>query len=142
YNQDLVLGYNNTANPATFIEGIRIDSSGAVSFGKTIIYTPSTAQVIDAVGDTILANATMIVLNPDANYIMTSAPTIANGTTGQILYITCDNAEANTVTVQDEDALANTNLELGGASRDISGKDVLTLMFDGTNWIEQSYGNN
>lgn len=106
------------------------------------VLTPSSAQAITAVGDTILANAGVIVLDPDGDYTMTSAPTIADGTTGQILYITCGNAEANIVTVQDQGTLANSNLQLGAASRAISGKDVLVLIFDGVDWIEVSYANN
>jgi hypothetical protein len=107
-----------------------------------LVYTPSSAQVIDATSDAILANAIMIVLNPDADYTTDVTPTIADGVPGQILYITCANGEANRVRLQDEDYLAGTNLELGDTSRDISGKDVLTLIFDGTDWIEQSYVNN
>jgi len=115
-----------------------LTTTGTVTQGGTV-FTPSTAQVIDAVGDTILANATMIVLNPDADRTLTSTPTIANGTTGQILYITCANGEANTVTVQDQGTLASSNLQLGGATRIIAAKSVLTLIFDGVNWVECSY---
>jgi hypothetical protein len=111
-------------------------------FAGETIYAPSSDQVIDAVGDSILANATTVFLNPDGDYTLTSTPTIADGTKGQILYIMCNNAEANIVTVQDEDSLGGSNLELGAASRAISGKDVLTLIFDGVDWTEQSYTDN
>jgi hypothetical protein len=84
----------------------------------------------------------MVVLNPNGDYTLTSTPTIADGSTGQIVFITCDNAEANVVTVQDQDTLANSNLQLGAATRAASGKDVLKLIFDGTDWIEVSYANN
>ena len=120
-----------------------VSSSGDIQFtADGIVYNPSGTQAITAATDTILANSAVIVLNPDADYTMTSAPTIANGSTGQILYIICANGEANTVTVQDQDTLANSNLHLGAATRAISGKDVLTLLFDGTTWIEVSYANN
>jgi len=118
-----------------------ISTAGIITDGG-IVHTPSAAQVIDAAADTILANATMIVLNPDGNYTMTSTPTIANGTTGQIVHITCANAEANAVTVQDEAALGSSNLRLGGATRIIRKYSVLTLMFDGVTWNEQSYALN
>ena len=133
--------------------GIKAEASGATTnwagyFAGNLnttgftVFTPSTTQVIDAVGDAILANATMVVLNPDADYTLTSAPTIVDGTTGQIVYITSGNAEANIVTVQDQDTLASSNLQLGAASRAIGAKDVLTLIFDGTDWLEVSYANN
>ena len=102
----------------------------------SLIFTPSTTQVINAAGDAILANASLVVLDPDADYTLTSTPTIANGTTGQILYIACANGEANTVTIQDQDTLASTNLELQAPTRSVSGKEVISLYFDGTNWVE------
>ena len=120
-----------------------VSSSGDIQFTASgIVYNPSGTQAITGAGDTLLANSVVIVLNPDGDYTMTSAPTIANGSTGQILYMICANGEVNTVTVQDQNTLANSNLHLGAASRAISGKDVLTLLFDGTTWNEVSYANN
>ena len=106
------------------------------------IYPPSTTQVIDATSDAILANALIVVLNPDADYTTDTTPIIADGTTGQILYITCANGETNRVRVRDQDTLASSNLQLSEQTHDLSGKDVLTLIFDGTDWIEQSYVDN
>lgn len=117
-------------------------SKFTIKSGGRVIYPASATQSITGVGSTISADATMVVLDPDGNYTLTSAPTIADGTTGQILYITAGNAEANIVTVQDQDSLASSNLQLGAASRAISGKDVLVLMFDGTDWLEVSFANN
>ncbi|MBI4600109.1 hypothetical protein HY732_04275 [Candidatus Uhrbacteria bacterium] len=121
---------------------VTINDLGYVSIGGAISYTPSSTQSITAVSNTISANAAMIVLDPSADLTLTSAPTIANGSTGQIIYITAGNSETNTVTLQDQDTLASSNLQLGAATRAISGKDVLVLMFDGTDWIEISYANN
>jgi hypothetical protein len=134
----------NNAGSAVF----EADSLGNVIIGAALtttlqtIYPPSAAQSITGVGSTILANATIIVLNPDGNYTLTSAPTIANGFTGQIVYITSGNAEANIVTIQDQDTLANSNLQFGATTRALGARDVLTLIFDGTDWIEVSYANN
>jgi len=105
-----------------------------VAFGS--VGTPSATQVIDAVGDAILANATTIVLNPDADYVLTSTPTIADGTTGQVLYITCANNEAHTVTIQDQDTLASSHLQLLASTQVVTGKKVLLLQFDGTDWVQ------
>lgn len=129
-----------TVNAITVSGDVSFD--GTVSTNSLLIYQPSAAQVIDGTDDAILANATMVILNPDADYTTDVTPTIADGTIGQILYITCANGESNRVRLQDEDYLAGTNLELGDTSRDISGKDVLTLIFDGTDWIEVHYANN
>jgi len=104
----------------------------------TLISTPSTAQVINAAGDAILANALLVELNPDADYTLTSAPTIANGTEGQWLLITVAAGEANTVTVQDQGTLASTNILLKDsiAFKTIADGDTLALRFNGTDWVE------
>ncbi len=97
---------------------------------------PSTTQVINAASDTILADATTIVLNPNADYTMTSTPTIADSSTGQIVLLTCANNEANTVTLQDQGTLANSNLQLLAATRSLTGKKSVFLFFNGTDWEE------
>ncbi len=109
-----------------------------ISIG-TLVYTPSGTQVIDAAGDTISADAAMVILNPNADHTLTSTPTIANGSIGQRLSITCANAEAHTVTVQDEGTLGGSNLRLGATGRGITGKTVLELVFDGTEWVEVGF---
>lgn len=101
--------------------------SGTMSFRE---------QAITAASDTILANADTVHLNPDADYTMVSTPTIADGTPGQRVLITAPNAETNTVTVQDQDTLAGSNLQLLTSTRDISGKKILWVEFDGVNWVE------
>ena len=114
----------------------RLDLAGTLS------WTPSATQVIDAATDTVLANAALVVVDPDGNYTLTSTPTIADGAVGQIVYITCPEAEANGIAVQDQDTLANSNLQLGAASRNIAARDVLVLIFNGVSWVEVSYANN
>jgi len=96
----------------------------------------SVEQAITAVGDTILANAETVVLNPDADYTLTSTPTIADGSLHQIIYLTVPNGEANSITVQDQDTLAGSNLQLLASTRVISAKTMLPLKFDGSDWIE------
>lgn len=116
--------------------------NGVLTIPPQIAFTPTAAQVIDAATDTVLANASMIVLNPDGNYDLTSTPHIADGTVGQVLYITMANDEANTVAINDQDTVAGSNCQLGAAERVVGAKDVLVLMFDGTDWLEVSYANN
>lgn len=127
----------------TVWRGVRLmDTSAGFTVPDVTIYTPSTAQVIDAVGDTVLANATTIVLDPDGNYTLTSTPTIADGTQGQLLIITCSDSEANSVTVQDEGSLVGSNLQLGAASRVIGALDTLILRMGTTTWNEVGYVDN
>ncbi len=104
----------------------------------SLITTPSTAQVINAAGDAILANATLVELNPDGDYTLSSTPTIADSTEGQWLLVTVAAGEANTVTVQDQGTLASSNILLLNsiASRTIADGDTLLLRFNGTDWVE------
>ena len=121
---------------------VTIDSRGDVTFAAAVtiggetVFTPSATQVINAAGDSILANATSVVLDPDGNYTLTSAPTIPDGDQDQLLIIRCANSEANIVTVQDQDTLPGSNLQLHSTTRAITGKQPLLLMFDGDDWIE------
>ncbi len=110
----------------------------------TLSYTPSATQSITGVGSTILADAALVVIDPDGNYTLTSAPTIANGATGQVLYITAAPAETSAIIIQDQSSSGlATNVELAGdANRTIGVNDVLVLMFNGTDWVEISYSNN
>ena len=96
----------------------------------------SAVQAITAAGDTILANAKRVVLDPDGNYTMTSTPTIADGTFGQRVTLTVGNAEANSVTLQDQDTLASSNIQLHASTRVISAKTAIDLEFDGSDWVE------
>lgn len=93
-------------------------------------------QAITAAGDTILANAYTIVLNPDADYVMSSTPTIANGTPGQRVRLRLPNTEANSVTLQDQGTLGSSNLQLLAPNRTLSAKAFVNLEFDGVNWVE------
>lgn len=141
-NADEVEVYGLVASDGTPNDAVVADASGhiTVNYNLTIdgvsVITPSVTQAIDAVGDTISANATLVILNPDANYTLTSTPTIANGTTGQLLFVTADNAEGFAVTIQDEAELVNTNVICKGDTTEITGKTVTSFVFDGTNWIE------
>ena len=143
-NADIASGANiqsDKLNLTSMSQNMANSGNLTLSSGN-LIFTPSAAQTIDAVGDIISANAIIVVVDPDADYTLTSAPTIADGTSGQILIIGAGNSEANIVTVQDQDSLASSNLQLGASSRAISGKDTLLLRFDGVDWVEIIYANN
>ena len=117
--QDSQGGFRNISVPGII---------GHLVVSLTSIFTPSDAQVIDAAGDAILANATIVVVNPDDDYTLTSTPTIADGTTGQIVIITAANDETKTVTLQDQDTLASSNLQLRASTRSVTAKTNISLL--------------
>jgi hypothetical protein len=114
-----------------------IGTSGIMSAG-TMILAPAPVQAITAVSDTVTAAGSLLTLNPDANYTLTSTPTIPDGATGQILLIQVANGEANTITLQDQSVLPLSNLRLQSNTRIISAVNPLRLYFDGSDWVEET----
>jgi hypothetical protein len=117
----------------------RLEASGALVIGGTKTLKPSATQVISAAGNSVLANAAMVVVDPSSDLTLTSTPTIADGFLGQTIVISAPNNETNKLVLQDQDTLASSNIELGTTAREITAKKTLTLLFDGTDWIEQAY---
>lgn len=141
YNQDLPTPItSNHLNIGGIIKG-DMNTNELQIPAETIFISPP-AQVISDVGNTILPNATVVILDPDSDYALTSIPTIPDGSVNQLLYIRCANGETNSVTLKDQTVLLGTNLEMQSGTRILTGKKVLCLMFDGVDWIEISYANN
>jgi hypothetical protein len=141
---DKAAGIFVDTGPAVDIE-VRLceDGDKAARFlGAPIVITPTAAQSITGAGVAIISNASVIVINPDGDYTLTVNPSVTNGVmAGQLLYITCANAEANTITLNNHSDVAS-GVHLGAATRAISGTDCLALLYDGTDWIEVSFSNN
>jgi hypothetical protein len=111
--------------------------------GKTIL-TPSAVQTITSAGTAITVAASVVQVKGDAARTLTSTPTIADGTDGQVVYI-IGNDNTNTITIQDEGTLSGSNIELptGTTTRVLGNGDVEELIFNSTKgqWLEVSYTN-
>jgi hypothetical protein len=109
---------------------------GALHQKGALVLAPSATQTIDAAGDTILANAGTVILDPgtSSDFTLTSAPTIADGYPGQRLTIIIATTSNKTVTIQDQDTLANSNIQLPWNNLSIGVRDVVTLVFNGADW--------
>ncbi len=119
-------------------------SEGDLTVEKRLTLSPSTAQNITAVGATISANASLVMLTGDNSYTLTSTPTIAAGADGQVLII-MNVDSADVFTLQDETALAGSNLRFAGAaSLALGPRDVVSLIYSATlaDWIEVFRSNN
>jgi len=128
YVAQLTLNWaNNTATvPGTFV------SVGLTNSGKDI-RTP-TAKSITAASDTIPITGPVVKITLDANYTLTSQPTIANGTDGQVLIIVNVDG-ADTLTLNDG---VDYNLRLNASTVALGPRDALTLLYssDLTDWIQ------
>lgn len=123
--------------------GVDIDAlaDATLSIGirnaSTEVATP-TVGTITAVGSTIPRTAKTIRLNNTSGgaLTLTSTPTIADGQDGQILHIF--NGGAQSVTIQDQGTLANSNLRLSAGTITLATRDNITLQFSTTigDWIQ------
>lgn len=119
-----------------------VDSGRFRMDGEMVFYSED-PQLIFGTTAVILASGSMVTLEATGNYTLTSTPTIASAlVTGQVLYIAGRSDETSVVTLQDQDSLPNSNLQLGAATRAIGANDVLKLLFNGVDWLEVSYANN
>lgn len=118
------------------------DTRNSLSNSGRTTYPLSTVQIINAVGDTISADATYVLISGDAPRTLTSTPTIPDGLEGQIVIITCisyDSTTVNGVTLQDNAGITGTGLRLGASTRLISWDDNLVLIYSGVEWNEISF---
>lgn len=128
---------NGVAVELRLIASLLDDITTAINDQEDGKYKASAVQSITAVGDAILANSRIVLIDADGNYTLTSTPTIADGINEQT--ITIINVDAgNTVTLQDETQSAGSNLRLAGTNDLALGpRDSVTLTFstDLGDWI-------
>jgi hypothetical protein len=128
----------------TFSKYITANVTGAVTCNGVLVLSPSATQTIDSATDTILANAAMVILDPgtSTDYTLTSTPTIADGYPGQFLTIIVIPTSNKQVIIQDQDTLANSNIQLPWNNLGIGARDVVQFLFNGTDWCFISKGDN
>lgn len=121
------LNSNQTFTAANTFSNVAIQ--GALSLGALTV-SPSD-------GGTLNPSRGFLRLNP-ANVILLSTSTaINNGSVVGSILVLQGISQFNTVSIND-----NANVQLGAATRIIGQNDTLTLIWDGTDWIEIAYVNN
>lgn len=113
-------------------------------FSGVVSYRPNaTAQSLAAGTAITHFQAKVRVVGSGGAVTITAAPTVTDGQDGDWLLI-LGTDDTNTVTVQDQDTLASSNLHLGAATRLLGNRDTLLLSFDATDstWHEVAFTNN
>lgn len=109
-------------------DGIRTLTKGVLS---NVLFTTNTITVTD----------NYMLLDASGTLKLESTPSISvlNISTGAVVILT---GSSNVVTLQDNDTLAGSKLELGASTRDVGTNDILELLFLGSTWVEIGYTDN
>lgn len=155
FNDRTWIQFEPTGNGADFWMGVDADETSltignnngsgqtGLKLDTVLKLNPSALQTL-AAGNPIVAGRSKVrVAGSGGAVTLTAAPTIADGTEGQLLLI-CGTSDTNTLTVQDQGTLPSSNLQLGAATRLLGIGDRLLLEFDATDgvWYEVSFTNN
>lgn len=102
--------------------------------GKRIA-TPQASQTVVA-GTAISVTSEVVQISATGAVTMTAAPTIADGTDGQML--TLLNVGSFNITVQDQGTLAGSNLRLTAATVTLAPRQSIKLMYSATvgDWVQ------
>lgn len=124
------LGLTSARPNNTFLHNLQTDG--------TTIETPQATQALTAVGNTITVSGTLVAFSSNANYTLTSAPTIANGTAGQIIELLNVDTGTDCITIQDQGGLASSNLRLESPTLVLCPRDSVRLRYNATigDWVQ------
>jgi hypothetical protein len=117
---------------------------GTAYYDGNIIYTPSGDQSLLAASQLTVTNQIMRVVGNGGAVTLTSTPHIVDSTDGDCIIIQ-GTSNANTVTFQDESNLANSGMQLAGATDMTLGQgDTLQVCYDlgDDDWYEISRSDN
>lgn len=110
---------------------------GYLDINGRLVGRPDTTQLLLSAGATIGVDKYVQPISSDANYTLTSVPTIADGlANGQLVIVV--NVGSFTVTLQDQGTLAGSNLRLSAATVALGPRDSITLLYSSTigDWIQ------
>lgn len=117
---NMCLSANASTTGSGYTNTLSYTAPAFTMFGGVNTNIVSSQNIVGVSGSiSMVAGMSAIKVNPDGDYVLTSAPQIANGYEGQIITLYTDDAEANTVTFTDEGTHANSNLYVGGTGTNV-----------------------
>lgn len=109
-----------------------------LQFGGPVVYAAGSQAIAAATNTFTCTTGYLKFTTATGTTVMTSNPTIADGTTGQVCRLeNVDATATDCVTFPD----GTTGLQLG-AARTLCPNDTLVVIYDGTDWVELSQANN
>lgn len=120
--------------PAFFVDTATVQNVFGIKNFKTglttkiLTLTPKGSLVIDAPANTIFANNSRITVTPDADYVLTSTPTIPPGIDGQLITIH-NESPSFSIDLQDKSILTGSGIILNGAEGALKPKGTMMLQY-------------
>ena len=111
------------------------NTMGSLTVGGPLSLAPS--NVVPGDGTTLTSSRSFLRLNPSSPVTLNGTTAISNGSTVGSILILQGMHDVNTVTVPD-----NANVQVPSFSRVLGLNDTLTLIWNGTDWVEVSFTNN
>ena len=111
------------------------NTMGNLTVGGPLSLAPS--NVVPGDGTTLSSSRSFLRLNPSSPVTLNGTTAISNGSTVGSILILQGMHDVNTVTVPD-----NANVQVPSFSRVLGLNDTLTLIWNGTDWVEVSFTNN
>jgi hypothetical protein len=114
------------------------DTAGGAATLKIIgtrLATPSSSQTLSA-GTALLANAEYVMFTCTGTITTTAAPTVADGSDGQVLILM--NVGTGSWVIKDQGTLTSSNLRLMATSITIAPRQSIELMYSATvgDWVQ------
>jgi len=132
---------NNFHVTGTVKAGSNLTVAGLAAFSGPAYFVRGGIQTLVA-ATPIVADSSHVRIAAASNIVLSSVPTIAAGSPGQLLIIEC--GSTFTITLQDASVLVGSNLRMSTSTYVMGNRDTITFVYSSGSalWLETSRSNN